>query len=72
MSDMVVVAVIAAVPATISAFAAYKAARAERHTRPNGGGTVVQMQEQTLRSLGRIEERFADHCNDPYAHGPRT
>lgn len=35
---------------------------------PNGHGNVVQMQEATLRALGRLEALLEVHTEDPQAH----
>lgn len=34
----------------------------------NGQGTIVAMQEATLRSLGRLEALLEVHLQDPQAH----
>jgi hypothetical protein len=72
-SPEVAVAVIAAsgagVAAAISSLPAYlKARKAEQHVRPNGQGTLVEMNERQLRMLGEISGQLQAHVNDERAH----
>lgn len=58
----VVITVITTVPPTLAALAALiKARQTERHVRPNGRGTLVQMVELVQDDIGDVLDWQVDH-----------
>lgn len=73
----IAIAVVGAMPPTAAALAAlWKSMRAEQHTRPNGGGSLSEMQERLLDGMsdlrgevGYLGSRLEAHERDPTGHG---